>query len=436
MAQIEPIELAKYREPGVAGYAGVGAEIRDAREAAGRTLAEVADALRIRPVHLQAIEEGRFDDLPGRVYAIGFLRAYAGFLALDPQQVVSRFRQETAGGAAGPELNFPEPPPQNWRPNIGLFGLALAIVVGAYAAWYMLRTADDLSLQLVAEVPARLLEAATPPAPPSVTVAEAPVEAEADAEAAVAAMADVASAPAEEVTPDPLPRAEDATATARPEPAEDIVEGTGVAAAPPELRLGGAGAGSIVRLAPEPAPADVAGEPAVEIDFGVLDAAAEPEPEPEVTPASEQVTGASPFGADSRPGSATVITGALAATPDAPDLIEDPPPPPAASAAGYEPRVYGQGNADARIVIRARADAWVQVQGANNDLILTRILRPGDVFLVPDRDDLTLVTGNAGGLEVLVDGVPAPPLGTEGSVRRAIRLTPEALASGGTVGQR
>jgi len=87
-------------------------------------------------------------------------------------------------------------------------------------------------------------------------------------------------------------------------------------------------------------------------------------------------------------------------------------------------------------VIRARADAWVQVQGANNDLILTRILRPGDVFLVPDRDDLTLVTGNAGGLEVLVDGVPAPPLGTEGSVRRAIRLTPEALASGGTVGQR
>jgi cytoskeleton protein RodZ len=297
----------------------------------------------------------------------------------------------------------------------------------------VLQNADDVSLELVAEVPQRLMAPEAPAEGPSVTVAEAPAEAE-DAPGAadtVAAMEDVALAPADEVAPDPLPQA--AADEAAPEPApqaealaattEEPVTPTGELSAPAEGPVGAADA-PVAAPAPEP------------IEDIIDQTIAAAPPEPEVTPASEPLAGAAPGGSDTQPGASQTITGALAAAPDAPDLIEDPPPPPVAPSAEYEPRVYGQVNTDARVVLRARSDTWVQVQGADNDLLLTRILRPGDVFRVPNRGDLTLVTGNAGGLEVLVDGELMPPLGAEGAVRRDISLSPEALTSGPAVGQR
>ena len=89
-----------------------------------------------------------------------------------------------------------------------------------------------------------------------------------------------------------------------------------------------------------------------------------------------------------------------------------------------------------RIVVRARIQSWVQVEGSNNELLLTRVLNPGDMFLVPNRSDLHLVTGNAGGIEILVDGVLLPPLGPEGTVRRNVQLTPDALTGSDTVSAR
>lgn len=82
----------------------------------------------------------------------------------------------------------------------------------------------------------------------------------------------------------------------------------------------------------------------------------------------------------------------------------------------------------ARIVLRAKSDSWVEVRDPqSNSLLVARLLRAGDVYNVPDKPGLRLVTGNAGGLLVLVDGAPAPPLGKEGAVRRGIALDPETL---------
>ena len=47
--------------------------------------------------------------------------------------------------------------------------------------------------------------------------------------------------------------------------------------------------------------------------------------------------------------------------------------------------------------------------------------------MVPDRPDLVLWTGNAGGVEVIVDGAPLPPLGPEARVVRDVSLQPQAL---------
>lgn len=83
-------------------------------------------------------------------------------------------------------------------------------------------------------------------------------------------------------------------------------------------------------------------------------------------------------------------------------------------------RVFGD-TVDARVVLRAMADAWIQVRSSEG-LLTTRLLKRGDAYRVPNRDDVTLMTGNAGGLVIEVDGVALPPLGRTGEVRRDVSL--------------
>ncbi|MEC9453532.1 MAG: helix-turn-helix transcriptional regulator, partial [Pseudomonadota bacterium] len=70
-------------------------DLRRARMTAGYELADIATALRIRLLHLEALEEGRFEDLPGSAYAAGFLRSYCEFLGLQSNEMVERLKRET-----------------------------------------------------------------------------------------------------------------------------------------------------------------------------------------------------------------------------------------------------------------------------------------------------------------------------------------------------
>lgn|SRR5574341_77317 len=70
---------------------GIGERLRNAREARGLSLRAVADATRIRTIYLQALEEERFDQLPGAVYARGFLRTYADALGLDADRLMDSY---------------------------------------------------------------------------------------------------------------------------------------------------------------------------------------------------------------------------------------------------------------------------------------------------------------------------------------------------------
>ena len=97
------------------------------------------------------------------------------------------------------------------------------------------------------------------------------------------------------------------------------------------------------------------------------------------------------------------------------------------------PLTYGAGNTDARVIVRARAESWVQVRGPEGELLLTRVMRPGDRFLAPNRDNLWLMTGNAGALELVVDGQVLPPLGQEGEVLRKLTLDADRLLAGSAV---
>jgi cytoskeleton protein RodZ len=97
------------------------------------------------------------------------------------------------------------------------------------------------------------------------------------------------------------------------------------------------------------------------------------------------------------------------------------------------PQVYERANADARVILRAREPAWIQVSSPAGDYAFTRTLQPGEALLVPNRPDLELWTGNAGGLEVIVDGAPVAALAGSRAVRRHVSLDPERLlaAAGG-----
>lgn len=72
-----------------------GAEFSAAREAKGQDVEEVASTLNFSSSHLVAIEEGRLSDLPNRVFALGYLRAYARHLGLDEQQAVADYERLT-----------------------------------------------------------------------------------------------------------------------------------------------------------------------------------------------------------------------------------------------------------------------------------------------------------------------------------------------------
>lgn len=282
----------------------VGAELRAARERVGWTLQDLAPALHIRPEYLEALEAGRLSDLPGNAYALGFLRAYARALGLDPAEVIRRFRAEAAAVNQKTELAFPVPAPERGVPAGAVVLVGVLLVIGVYAGWYRLSGEGLLPAETTTEVPLRLAPLAeqatlpgTVPAPVVATAASAPI-------------------------------------------------------VPPPVQQ------------------------------------AETQPPPAISPTSA----------------------AAASVPLAPGSDGQPDQP--------------------RILLRASADAWVQVRDRAGPVLLTRTLHPGETWDVPPKPNLLLTTGNAGGTDLVVDGVTSPPLGGSGVVRRDLPLDPDLIKDG------
>ncbi len=91
--------------------------------------------------------------------------------------------------------------------------------------------------------------------------------------------------------------------------------------------------------------------------------------------------------------------------------------------------IGGPATGTARIVIEVTEDCWVQVSDGSDGLLLSRVLRAGESFAVPDAKGLIMDTGNAGALVLRIDGVEVTDLGKMGEVMRGVPLDPEQLAS-------
>ena len=84
-----------------APMAALGDRFRAARESRGLTLSDVSEQIRIRSVYLAAIEEEDWGAIGAPVYIRGFLRTYARFLGIEPEESVSSFNA-SSGAAALP----------------------------------------------------------------------------------------------------------------------------------------------------------------------------------------------------------------------------------------------------------------------------------------------------------------------------------------------
>lgn len=413
-----------------------------ARQQYGQDLRSIAQVLCIRYSYLDAIERSNFEDLPGPTYAVGFVRTYAEFLGLDGDSIVERFKNEVEGLDGQTKLHFPTPAPEGKMPGGAVFLVAALLFAGAYGVWFYLSNKGETIGDLVAPVPDRLQELV---AEDTAVPAPQPGDRNADRVSAPAAAGETGpeTAPATDTAEAPAarddPAAEPAAAAETPtteQPAEppSVASATADSDATPAAPSAPAPVGVETETAPASNPAE--GESQVAV-WGPASQAADAQGATAAAVISTpSVVTAGPAQTQSvvtlqQP---TVEQSAALAPATGQNGLAIPAAPannqPSSFLVNQEPRVYGDENTDARVVLRANQDAWVQVRDREGTLLLTRVLRVGDSYRVPNQADLTMLTGNAGGLEILVDGTPLTPLGPVGAVRRNIPLDPEQLLNG------
>jgi cytoskeleton protein RodZ len=160
----------------------VGHDLCKARQRKGKELHDVSLVLKIRPEHLLAVEESRYDELPGRVYAIGYVRSYAAYLGLDAQTFVNRVKGEIGALPCANDIPLEPPPPARSLPaalrlpqrSSVIAGLLLLAMI--YSGYHVFTSSAGTFEQPVTPVPPRLLAEARVVEQPVVVPLPAPVE--------------------------------------------------------------------------------------------------------------------------------------------------------------------------------------------------------------------------------------------------------------------
>jgi len=347
----------------------VGLFLRLLRERTGLTIDEAASHVRIRHTYLTAIEDDRFEALPGRAYAMGFVRAYAEFLGADV---------EASARAVVHDINrIPAPALKVRRPEIEresrfapIAAAGICIALAGYVYWYFEQTSarfEDVALTMSRVEAPNFIENGDTPVVVSSPYRPFPEAVPPTTRTATnLATMTIRAVAANSV---PLPPARYDSTRNRLAPPSVVVAKT--APIPPSNALA-------ANLPPVRVVAPLAPQPRWSI----------PAPGPAM---------AAPYSGHKLPGHAFAST---------------------APPGGIVP-AHAQGH----VVLRAIADTWIQIRSKKTGKILfSRVLREGEDLPAPDRHGLRMTVGNAGGLEIRIDGRIAPALGAHGQVIRDISL--------------
>jgi cytoskeleton protein RodZ len=374
---------------GSGDYAGVGALLKRERLRQGHDIAQVADQLRIRRLYLEALEEGRYAELPAPAYVMGFLRSYGAFLGLDVPELLRRYKAEGQHVPQTNTLDFPTPAEEGQMPRFTVIVVAVVLAVIAYGGWRYFGETPNQIADTVAEVPAYLLQSggegrdaaqvgAGTTAGQTATTADDRAAAEVtDRQTDEAETADAASSAAAPVTSSPA-----APSSTTPAPTTSAPTAQAPATSAP--------------AAPAPAAAPTA---------------------------TAQAPSAPAPSASAPSASAPAAQAPAAQAPAAQAPAAQAPAAPAASTPASAAPASGSG-----IRIVATADSWLQIRAPGGGTVFSRILRAGETYdLPPEAVGASMITGNAGGIEIQVDGRTLPPLGAAGVVKRNIVLDRQAL---------
>lgn len=112
-----------------------GRKLTEARLQRGWTLDEVAERIRVRREFLDALEDMNIKLLPGKAYALAFLRSYARELGIDERAIVDQFQEECALSREDVQkpIRSPSSRPHPERP--WLAAAALVAVAAVFVGW-------------------------------------------------------------------------------------------------------------------------------------------------------------------------------------------------------------------------------------------------------------------------------------------------------------
>lgn len=360
-----------------------GEVLRAAREKRKLSLEDVSAAIHVRAAQLRAIEEGNIDALPGMTYAVGFVKSYASYLKLNPIDLGNKFKAEH--GALKPLMpDLPEIKPvvESRMPDPRIVGVAAFFAVVVLLGWTLLGSDDtsgELDIAPVTVASADGSDVAVEIAPENVTDEVAGEEAKATVETG-GSPEDVADAAADKDKAAEAAKAEEKKAEEKKEQAEA-------------------------------AKAEKEKEQAAEKAKAEAEAAAQQEETAEAVVDEDAVVAEDTVAADTDAAKKKAAAEAVASAAMQAEAVEEP----------ITIRKSG------RVALRAKQTSWVQVSDASERVVFKKLLRAGEQYTVPEGKGYTLITTNAGGLDVIVDGKTAPSLGKSGEILRGLPLDPAEL---------
>ena len=339
----------------------IGATLRGAREAAGYSIADVAERMRLSRHLVENLEAERFDLFPVSVFLRGYLTSYARLLGIDPEPLLEAYDRR---GFGPPQLHSQDSARTASRGSEFTVTITTLIVIAVLiilsALWWREQWTEDAGL-------------------PGVTV-ERPGE-----EGTAGAMDEGPGEPAELAEP-AIPAGE--TAPEEPPGPEATTDDSAVEPPP-------------VRADAEPSASDAA------------PGAAEPE---EFAPAAREET-EGPDADETSPVPAEA-TEAPAEPPPAPDTgTEEPaegspvagaepvPAPAAAEGAAPEPAAGAPGEL-ATLLIRVNEDCWLMIRDADQRLVYRDLASAGTVLELSVAPPVRIVAGYAEGIELEYNGEP------------------------------
>jgi len=336
---------------------------RDVREKSGRDLFEIANDLRIREVYLQAIEEGRFDQLPGPTYATGFVRAYATYLGFDVKEVMQRYMEVTNENIRPQSLSPPSPINEARLPTTFVLLIAAILAASTYGGWYYLAIYGQSSQKLVSELPK---------SSPEISVLD------------------------KKTNQNKLPRVAKPPLPDNIKNSNEIIEKESSS----KVQFKKGTEKNTVKKNPKWS-GELNNKISLEEKTKVI-----PKPKVDFKENKNFQNGSNRITNKER------TIGGLENN----ERLVD--------------KNTKYSNSKYRIVLIAKMTSWVEVRDSAGTRLISKILKKGDEFIMPNEAGVTLTTGNAGGIDILVDGIKIEPLGGIGVVLRDIRMDPEILASG------